>query len=415
MTETIQSREAERLPGNDAPGKKQFWPRELVLGLLPLLIGFELLVWTVYLPSGLHGLAVFRTLYTSGYMVRTHNAGNIHDTDKLRDLSDRLVPVGQTLNQPMDHPGYEALFLAPLSLVSYPTALVVFIFINLGVLVLCARLVRPSFRVLSERWRFFPALLFAAFFPITYTLTRGADSIVLLALLAGAMVWIEREEHLQAGLLLGLGVFKFQIVIPIAVLFFLWKRWRFVLGFAISSASSALVSLFMVGTQGARQYASMLLGMSLNLTSEADAIRYSLSPRTMLNLRGLLAALFEGRLPHWWVQGLILVSSLAVLLIIARCRPSMPLAIIAAALVSYHLNAPDATVLIIPIGICLGSNSVWVALAAVAALIVPAIAIVPTYAFIGAIPILGLFFLHVVRKGVISAEVGRNGLAEYPS
>ena len=396
MTEAIQSRKAEDVPANDAPRKKQFWPRELVLGLLPLLIGFELLVWTAYLPSGLHGLAVFRTLYVSGYMVRTHDARDIHDSDKLRDLSDRLVPVGQTLNQPMDHPAYEALFLAPLSLVSYPAALSAFIVINLGVLGLCARLLRSSFQVLSERWKFFPLLLFAAFFPITYALTRGADSIFLLALLAAAMVSIERREDLHAGLLLGLGVFKFQIVIPIALIFLLWKHWRLVLGFAISAASAALVSLSLVGIHGARQYASMLLGMSVNLISEADAIRYSLSPRTMLNLRGLLSALFETHLPHWWVQGLIFLTSVVVLLIAARCRPSLPLAIIAAALVSYHLNAPDATVLIIPIGVCLCSDSAGVALAAIAALIIPVMAIIPIYGFVGTVPILVLFFAYVV-------------------
>ncbi len=131
----------------------------------------------------------------------------------------------------------------------------------------------------------------------------------------------------------------------------------------------------------------------------------------MLNLRGLLSALFEGRFSHWWVQGLILGSSLVVFLIVARCRPSLPLAIIAAALVSYHLNAPDATVLIIPIGICLCSDSVWAALAAVSALIVPVSAIVPVYGFIGAIPILGLCFVYVVGKGVISVEQGGTGLS----
>jgi hypothetical protein len=350
MTEAIQSRKAGDVPANDAPPKKQFWPRELALGLLPLLIGFELLVWTAYLPSGLHGLAVFRTLYVSGYMVRTLDARDIYDSDKLRDLSDRLVPVGQTLNQPMDHPAYEALFLAPLSLVSYPTALAAFILINLGVLGLCARLLRSSFQVLSERWEFFPSLLFPAFFPVTYALTRGADSIFLLALLAAAMVRIERREDLHAGLLLGLGVFKFQIVIPIALIFLLWKHWRLVLGFAISAASAGLVSLLMVGIQGARQYVSMLLGMSVNLTSEQEAIRYSLSPLSMLNLRGLIAALFQTRLPHWWVQGLIFLTSVVVLLIATRCRPSLPLAIIAAALVSYHLNARMAPCSLSPLG-----------------------------------------------------------------
>jgi len=396
---------AEGIPGNQpAPRKKEFWPRELVLGLLPLLIGFEMLIWIAYLPLGLRGVAVFRTLFTSGYMLRTHDARDIHDPDKLGNLSDRLVPLGLTLNQPMDHPAYEALLFAPLSLLPYRTALVAFIVLNLGVIAWCVRLLQLSLRVLSERWIFFPALLFPAFFPVTYALTRGADSILLLALLAGALAWIRTGRDLQAGVLVGLGVFKFQIVIPIALLFLLWKRWRFMLGFGISSATAALISLLLVGTQGAKQYASMLLGMSVNLRSEADAMRYSLSPKTMLNLRGLLSALFDGRLPHWWVQGLILASSLAVLLVVARCRPSLPLAIITAALVSYHLNAPDATVLLIPIGTCLCSDSVLAALAAAAALMVPVIAINPFYGFIGAIPILGLFFVYVLRKGVISVD-----------
>src|SRR6267378_1580279 len=101
MTETIQSREAGGVPKNDAPGKKQFWPRELVLGLLPLLIGFELLVWTAYLPLGLRGIADFRTLYASGYMAREHDARDIYDSDKLAKVKEKLAPIGRTFNQPM--------------------------------------------------------------------------------------------------------------------------------------------------------------------------------------------------------------------------------------------------------------------------------------------------------------------------
>jgi len=141
---------AEGIPGNQpAPRKKEFWPRELVLGLLPLLIGFEMLIWIAYLPLGLRGVAVFRTLFTSGYMLRTHDARDIHDPDKLGNLSDRLVPLGLTLNQPMDHPAYEALLFAPLSLLPYRTALVAFIVLNLGVIAWCVRLLQPSLRVLS--------------------------------------------------------------------------------------------------------------------------------------------------------------------------------------------------------------------------------------------------------------------------
>jgi hypothetical protein len=72
-------------------------------------------------------------------------------------------------------------------------------------------------------------------------------------------------------------------------------------------------------------------------------------------------------------------------------------------------------VLIIPIGVCLCSDSVGVALAAIAALIIPVVAIIPIFGFIGAVPILGLFFVYVVRRGVLSADAGRNDLIQCPS
>jgi len=395
----IQSGAAGSIQRNQPVREKQFWPRELVLGLLPLLVGFEILLWTAYLPLGLRGVADFRTLYASGYMARTHDAHDIYNSDKLLVVKEKLAPIGRTFNQPMDHPAYEVLLFVPLSLLSYRHALIAFIVFNLGVVFLCERLLRPSFHVLSERWKPFPGLIFAAFFPITRAITQGQDSILLLALLAGALVYIQKKNDWRAGFLTGLGLFKLQVVIPIALIFLLWRRWRFVMGFAISSAAATIISLFLVGIQGTLRYANMLLGMSLHLRSEADALRYSLSPRTMLNLRGLLSAFFVGRIPHWWLQGLIIASSLAVLLLVARCRPSLPLAIIAASLVSYHLNAQDTSVLMIPMGFFLCADSAWLVLIALSALIVPVTAIWPLYGYIGAIPILALFVAYLLKRG----------------
>src|SRR5260370_36656716 len=61
MTGMIQSGAAGSIQRNQPVREKKFWPRERVLGLLPLLIGFAILVWIAYLPSGLHAVAVFRT------------------------------------------------------------------------------------------------------------------------------------------------------------------------------------------------------------------------------------------------------------------------------------------------------------------------------------------------------------------
>jgi Glycosyltransferase family 87 len=383
---------------------RRFWPRELLVALLPVLVVLEILAWFAYFPVGLRGVADFRSLYTSGYMARTGHAAQLYDHDTVQQFENELVPVGRTLNLAMDHPAYEEVIFAPLSVLPYRAAFIVFIIVNLGVVVLCVRLLAPSFRVLSERWKGLPALLFAAYFPITKAINSGQDSIILLALLAATFVYSQRRRDLHAGLLTGLGLFKFQIVIPIALLFFLWKRWRFVMGFAISSAVAGLVSLLWVGVNGTRQYVSMLLGMSLNLKSAADGARYELSPQSMLNLRGLFSAIGEGRVSHWWLQGLIAAASVAVLLLAARRRPSLPLAIVAASLVSYHFNSQDASILMIPLGLCLCGGSVWAALAGLLTLIIPFTAIIPWCGFLTAIPALALLFATAQTPGRFSVE-----------
>lgn len=368
----------------------RLWPRELLLGLMPLLIGFQIIAGIIYLPISLHGLADFRTLYASAYMTRTHHGHEIYDITKLLQFKEKLAPLGRPFPQPMDHPAYENIFFLPLSYLPYRTAFLAFVCVNVVVLGLCSWLLQPTLRILSLRWRLFPILLFISFFPVTRAITQGQDSVFLLALLAGAFVFFESEREFSAGLLTGAGFFKFQIVIPIALLFLMWRRWRFSLGFLLSATAALLVSWILVGTEGARQYASILMDLSLKLRTDADVVRTSASPLSMLNLRGLISAMFRF-LGHGWIQALILGSSIAVLVLAARRKPSMHTAIVTAALVSYHLYVQDASILIIPIGYCLCGDSRWVALAAVASMILPVSSIMPLYGFLGGIATLCLF------------------------
>lgn len=395
------------------PGRTS-WPQDVLLGLLPLLLGIEVFVWIFYVPMGMRGITDFRTLYASGYMLRTHDSKSIYNDEKLAELKERIAPLSSpTLypsngraHQPMDHLAYEAILFAPLSYLPYKQALLAFMLINIGVVGICLRLLDKPFAGLRERWRPLPLLLFAAFFPITRTIVQGQDSIILLALLAGALLCLAGEQDFWAGLLIGLGLFKLQIVIPIALLFLLWRRWRVVAGFAVSGVCMVALTTAIVGFRGMQQYGSMLLGMSLRLRTNEDAMRYSLAPRTMLNIRGLLSGMLEGHLPHLWLQAAIVICSLAILLVAARQRPSLPLAVVASALVSYHLNAQDASILMIPIGLALCSRSTWLAAAAVAVVILPVVAIVPLYGFIAAVPVLTFFLLAVSREENLSAISG---------
>jgi hypothetical protein len=371
----------------------RFWPQDLILGLLPFLVAFQLLFAVTYLPQGLRGFSDFRQLYSGAYIVRTGHAVEIYNYDAQQLVEETLVPVGEHYVLPINHLAYEELLLAPLSFLSYRNAYLVFLTFNAILLGICASLLTSTMREFSVSWKWIPPVLILSFCPIARTLLQGQDSIILLTLLAAAWWSLHRKKELLAGLLVGLGLFKFQIVLPIALLFLLWRRWRFSLGFAASSGAAGLVSLWLIGLAGARQYIDMLISMSLRLTSPADVLRYCTNPRAMLNLRGLVTAILDGRVPHGFVQLLVAVCSIAILVIAARQRPSFPLAIATASLVSYHFLSHDASILIIVLGAALCSGSVWMGAASVVLLLAPLTSIVPAYGYLAAIPLLGIFLL----------------------
>jgi len=173
------------------------------------------------------------------------------------------------------------------------------------------------------------------------------------------MVSLDCGRELTAGVLVGLGLFKFQLVIPIALLFLAWRRWRFSAGFALSSAAVASVSLWLVGLAQVRVYARSLISMSVSGTY-LDRFRNGIYPGGMPNLRGLVSSLAGSRLPAFWIQAATFVLSGLVLLWVTIRAPrnqrgsgALLLAITASAVVSYHLYVHDMSVLLIPIAVTL--------------------------------------------------------------
>lgn len=397
-----------------APAKR-FWPQVLVLRLLPLLVAYQLLLAIIFVPLALRGLDDFRQLYTGGYMVRTGHADELYDYDTQQRFEERLIPDGRHFMLPINHLAFEELLFVPLSLLTYRAAYWAFMAFNGTLLFLCARLLGRRLKIQADQRKWIPALLLLAFFPIPRALEKGQDSIIMLTLLAAALWSLDHEKEFVAGLLVGIGIFKFQIVIPIALLFLVWRQWRFFAGFSASTVGAGLVSLWLVGLDGAKEYAHMLLSMSVRLTSDSDMVRYGTHPRDMINLRGLLSAIFDGKLPHGYVQLLIAACSVVVLLAAARQRPSLPLAIAAASLVSYHFIVHDASILIIVIAGALCSGLVWNGAIAILLLVAPLCGMIPDHGYLAAIPLLGLFLLmlgDVPKRGEFTAGGGQSAIAE---
>jgi hypothetical protein len=330
---------------------------DLVLGILPILVGIQLLGWITIFPDALlHGHADFRQLYAAGYMVRTGHAGKLYDIRAQQQFQDVLVGNDERA-LPFIRPAYQALLFVPFSLLPYRTAYLAFLAVNLVLLAMTFWILRPNMRNLSRVWPGLPVFIFLVFYPSALALMQGQDSILLLLLLAAALVALEQGQERRAGILVGLGLFKMQIVIPIALLFLLWRRWRFFAGFALSAGLLSLISLWVVGIAQTAAYAHSLFSVGTNL---ATARQFPLRVSIMANLRGLLAGVLGDRLPAFWIQALTIVASILVLLWAARAvtgkqkaADAFVIAITAGLIVSYYLFIHDLSVLLIPIVITL--------------------------------------------------------------
>jgi Glycosyltransferase family 87 len=300
-------------------------------------------------PVALRGYVDFRQLYTAGYMVRTGHPTQLYDYEATEKLQNEIVsPAEGAL--PFNHLAYESLFFAPFSLLRYRTAYVLFLILNLMLLAAALRLLRPYLDPLAEVWSLLPVLLFVCFVPVTIALLEGQDSIILLALMICATRALDTGADLKAGALVALTLFKFQYALPIALLFLVWRRWRFLGGFALTAAAVVALSLWLTGPAAFVSYFHSLTEMSVKF-SPAYSVRYGIHLEAMPNLRGF-AQMAMRNSPSAPLVLTLMLSAFTLIWTAARPR-SLPLAVLAGVLVSYHHLISDTALLVLPVGLAL--------------------------------------------------------------
>jgi hypothetical protein len=165
------------------------------------------------------------------------------------------------------------------------------------------------------------------------------------------------QKDVAAGMFLGLGLFKFHLVLPVVIMVALARRPRVLAGFLPTALLLVGISLAVSGTGVLYAYPAALL--ELNRTGGAGMV----TAQSMTNLRGLLTA-WVGRAAypgpiHW----LLLPVAIAAMLYTARLWRSSrqisrqtvalglaySLVLIVAILTSYYAYSYDLTVLLIPV------------------------------------------------------------------
>ena len=283
----------------------------------------------------------FAAFYTAASIYRQH-PNQLYDLNLQRQVEQQLVGRDDI---PFYHPPYEVLAWLPLAGVSFQTAFWIWraaslVFLALAAWVL-AQTLCPRFSAASV------FLIAMAFFPVPYCIWMGQDSVLLLAIFAACTWFLSKRKDFMAGIVLGLGLFKPELVLPIAAVFFLWQRWRFLSGLFVSGVAVSLVSFAMVGYSG-------MLQMTQMVVHGQSSQRMAIHPVMMPNLRGLIAS---GPATSAMTQTIVvLVLSAALLLVAAvtvrRDQPparAFAMLICFAALVSFHLNLHDLALLLMPI------------------------------------------------------------------
>ena len=331
----------------------RFSLRKFCVGMIVL----HALVWWMARRQVVEGLPDFRIFYTAGRMLQRGQGTSLYDDSLQLSTQREFVPPARfgATPLPYNHPPFEALLYLPLVQLSYLQAYFLWDVLNLGLLVATIWRLRLWLPNLSAE---FPLLLYLvplAFFPVAYALMQGQDSILLMALYGLAYGCLRRGRDLEAGVYLGLGLFKFHLVLPFVFILLLRRRWRAIAGLAAVALGEAAVSWALVGWEQLRYYPSY--AWHINRVQQIRII----VPSNMPNLRGLLTGWKWSAAARPWPEIALLGVSFALLVWAAgqwqpasltderRWNRGFSIALIVTFLTGYHGYNQDLSILLLPL------------------------------------------------------------------
>ncbi len=196
-------------------------------------VGVLRLVW--FLRNGYQDFTVF---YRGAEMVRAGQAARVYDL----------------------HPPFEELLFVPLTYLSYLPAYLVWTLVNVVMLIVSLAMVRKTFAETERLSPLFLILSVTAFAPAVRAVMQGQDSVLLLLLVTLSLFLVVRSRDVLAGAALGCGLFKFHLVLPLALILVYGLR-RPRLWWGLGSVAAALLAVWamMTGWRGLIDYGHVVV------------------------------------------------------------------------------------------------------------------------------------------------------------
>jgi hypothetical protein len=295
-------------------------------------------------PGGLDGRADFRMFFAGGSLVRMGRGEQLYNYEKMANVETELAGKAG-VNFPFAHPAYEVLPFIALSWLSYRKAYCLFFGINVALLFFSTSLLIPATGWLREIWTWLPVMTVAGFLPVGICILLGQDSILLFTFVTIAYVMMKTAREFAAGVVLGLGMFRFPIILPLVIFFCLARRWKLLAGYATTCVIVVFLSGIIAGPGSALAYPHLLL----HRAGTPESVEFGIQPNSMPNLRGLIEFMLGKWVSSHSTQIIIIASSVTLITWAAIKRLPFELWLIVALLVSYHELIHDSVLLLLPL------------------------------------------------------------------
>jgi hypothetical protein len=328
--------------------------RLLVIFLAGMFLIHAVVFWSMRdrLRAGYPDFTIF---YAAGKIVRQGMGSQLYDSALQLRTQLEFAPRVEIRQAalPYNHPPVEALLFVPLTWLPYFAAYLLWDVVNILVLAALPFLLRPHLPLIGHAPGAFWFLLSLGFFPVFIVLLQGQDSILLLLLLTLSFVALKKNADVLAGCWLGLGLFRFHLVLPLLLILLLYRKRRAICGFALVAVALGLISLAVVGWKQALAYPAWVWNVEKVMGQGTTLVS------AMPNLRGLMHSIGLGQASQIAATSVIVLLSTALLLVAAikwnlaathaLFDLGFSLAVVTTVLVSHHVLPHDLCLLLLPV------------------------------------------------------------------
>jgi Glycosyltransferase family 87 len=332
--------------------RRSGWKRLFVM-LLAGLAAMNLAVLWNARDHMFRGFGDFTAFYTAGKILQRGQSARLYDRDLELQIQQEFAPTVENRHHslPFIRPPFQALLFLPLAYLKHNTACLVWMGAKLAVLFLVPFLLQPCLPgqpLLSPRL-FGPLCL--AVTPVAADLLQGQDAILFMLFVALAFRALCRQSDVAAGLFLGLGLFKFHLILPIVLVLAFRRKGNVILSFAATALVLAVISGLIVGWQSLVHYPVFLWSLARTPNSGI------MDAPSMPNLRGFFSIFpghLEARTMLFWLPSAVAGTVLA-----ARAWPEaserklqatgFSLCLVAVILVTFYFSGYDMMLLLLPV------------------------------------------------------------------